>query len=151
MAETDTTPPATVEGSYDWWRTEVAARDADLERLRAELKQEEHHFAQLGELYVHACRGAGERKSLRQRAEAAEAERDALKAAVAGLLTAQGRMLDDWAEANEDRRRELWQRLHEEADRVFEVLYAPESNADAPTPVSAATEAHGEAGGAEDA
>jgi hypothetical protein len=39
---------------------------------------------------------------------------------------------------------------------IFEATYepfrkAPESTADAPTPVSAATEAHGEAGGAEDA
>lgn len=70
--------------------------------------------------------------------------------AVHALLTAQGRMLDDWAEADEDRRRELWQRLHEEADRVREVLDGAHGPADAPTSVTPATEAHGGAGEAQE-
>ena len=71
--------------------------------------------------------------------------------AVHALLTAQGRMLDDWAEANEDRRRELWQRLHEEADRVRDVLNGAHSPAEPVSPVSAATEAHGETTEAQEA
>jgi hypothetical protein len=51
-------------------------------------------------------------------------ELPSLRAAVQSLLNAQGRMLDDWAEANEDRRRELWRRLHEEADCVRALLVA---------------------------
>ena len=30
----DTTPPAVCEGSYEWWRTEVAARDAELAEIK---------------------------------------------------------------------------------------------------------------------
>jgi chromosome segregation ATPase len=60
-----------------------------------------------------------------------KAERDALKAAIAALLTAQGRMVDGWAEGNEDRRRELWRRLHREADRVRDALDGAHSPAGA--------------------
>lgn len=53
-----------------------------------------------------------------RRTEVAEAERDRLKAAITALLTAQGRMLDGWAEASPERQRELWRNLHEAADVV---------------------------------
>jgi len=59
------------------------------------------------------------------RAERAEGERDQLKVVVGKLLTAQGRMLDDWAESSPERRRELWRSLHETADEVREILDQP--------------------------
>jgi hypothetical protein len=58
----------------------------------------------------------------RKRAEQAETERGALRAAVEQLLIAQGKMLDRWAEADEAARCELWQALHDAADRVRDVL-----------------------------
>lgn len=50
------------------------------------------------------------------------AKTDDLRDAVIRMLTAQGRMLDGWAEANAIRRNRLWCDLHETADVVRDAL-----------------------------
>jgi hypothetical protein len=72
----DTTPVA--EGSYDWWRTEVAARDADLERLRAELAESEQIRLKLGQT-IAAFPDARDAANLAH----ARAQRDTLQAELA--------------------------------------------------------------------
>jgi hypothetical protein len=149
MAET--TPPATVEGSYDWWRTEVAARDADLERLRAELAEikrvtdppeadEEMPTdpAELREMWEFINRQFRWWHHMAQ-------------TFYRGRRRAIGRT--EQAEAVVERVRDLCHQPYTAAyDLAADVLAelpcrpgnAPESNAPAPSPVSAATEAHGE-------
>ena len=45
-----------------------------------------------------------------------------LERASRALMHAVGRVRDDWAEANDQRKQELWQRMHAAADELADVL-----------------------------
>lgn len=49
-------------------------------------------------------------------------ETDPLRVAARDVVTAAGRMLDDWAEMGTEDRNRLWSRLHESADRLRDAL-----------------------------
>jgi chromosome segregation ATPase len=113
------------------WQTEHERA----ERLAAELKQEEHHFAQLGELYVHACRGASERKSLRLRAEQAEAEVERLRAELASVQAYSRGVAEDYNAAADERgnaetEREHWKARAEQAEAEVERLRGEQAEAE---------------------
>lgn len=54
--------------------------------VQAALDAKDDELSQLSELYIHACNGATQRKTLHERAKQAETERDQLKATMHNLI-----------------------------------------------------------------
>jgi hypothetical protein len=77
------------------------------------------------------------------RAEQAEAERDALQA-LAATSPSKGAEVWDLIATVKERDERVNAAIQVVMDHIKNAFRAPESNADAPSPVSAATEAHGE-------